>query len=267
MANAEHHDNQICVAALYLFADLRDEKAFMREVAHAIESRMKSLGIRGTLIIAEEGINGTIAGSPSSIDQILSELRTSFFGGKFAELAPSLSYCDAMPFDRTLVKVRPEIVTMGIPGVDPAQQVGRYVEPADWNDLIDDPDVVLVDTRNAFEVEMGTFVSRDGRPSINPDTVSFRDFPKFVEHELARNKDKTVAMFCTGGIRCEKATSYLLSLGFRDVRHLKGGILGYLRSADPQNSRWTGGCFVFDQRVALGHGLEPVSSPESCHKI
>lgn len=260
-------DNSISVAALYLFADLRDEKDFMHSTADAIESQMLQLDIRGTLILAEEGINGTIAGTPPAIDRMLNYLRSSeVFCGKLSALTPSLSSCEHMPFERSVVKVRPEIVTMGVPGIDPTSQAGQYVEPHEWNDLIDDPDVLVIDTRNAFEVDMGTFVSEDGRPATDPKTVCFRDFPAFAKRELEAQKDKTVAMFCTGGIRCEKATSYLLSLGFRDVRHLKGGILGYLRVTDPSVSRWQGGCFVFDQRTQLGHGLVPLDSQESCPK-
>ena len=261
MAKPEHADNAICVAALYRFVDLRDERSNLRATADAIERRMEELAIRGTLILAEEGINGTIAGPTPAIDRMIRDLGGHFFAGKLGVITPSLSYCDAMPFERTVVKVRREIVTMGVPGTRPTEIVGQYVDPSDWNKLIDDPDVIVIDTRNDFEVEMGTFISRDGSAAINPRTVSFREFPDFVERSRASWHSKPIAMFCTGGIRCEKATSYLVSLGFRDVYHLRGGILGYLRDVDPSVSRWQGGCFVFDSRVAIGHGLTPLDPP------
>lgn len=262
MAVDQRGKQSICVAAMYLFAELPHEKDFIEAAATAIDRKMQALGIRGTLILATEGINGTIAGSQQSMDAFVAYLSSeSLLDGKLDGLNPLLSYCEKMPFERAVVKVRPEIVTMGVPGVNPSELAGQYVDPEDWNELVNDPDVLVLDTRNNFEVEMGTFVSGDGRRALNPQTVSFRDFPHFAASQLPADKDKTVAMFCTGGIRCEKATSYLLKLGYRDVRHLKGGILGYLRKVDASDSCWDGDCFVFDNRVALCHGLKPVASP------
>lgn len=261
MSLDETGKNSICVAAMYLFAELPDEKDFIEGAANAIDQKMQSLGIRGTIILATEGINGTIAGSQQSIDAFVAYLRSgSLLDGKLYGLNPQLSYCEELPFERAVVKVRPEIVTMGVPEVCPSELTGQYVDPKQWNELVNDPDVLVLDTRNDFEVEMGTFVSADGRRALNPQTVSFRDFPDYAASQFPADKEKTVAMFCTGGIRCEKATSYLLKLGYRDVRHLKGGILGYLRKVDASDSCWYGDCFVFDNRVALGHGLKPVAS-------
>jgi len=261
MSRDETGKNTICVAAMYLFAELPDEQNFIEGAATAIDDKMQALGIRGTMILATEGINGTVAGPQQSLDAFLVYLRSkSLLDGKLFDLNPLLSFCKEMPFERAVVKVRPEIVTMGVPEVCPSELAGQYVDPEDWNELVNDPNVLVLDTRNDFEVEMGTFVSADGRRALNPQTVSFRDFPDFAASQLPTDKDKTVAMFCTGGIRCEKATSYLLKLGYRDVRHLKGGILGYLRKIDASDSCWDGDCFVFDNRVALCHGLKPVAS-------
>lgn len=259
MPDVETLPKPMCVAAMYVFTSIAIEEDHLHIVADRIRSCMRDHGIRGTLILASEGINGTVAGAQSDIDGLVAFLRSSdVAAGAFMALSVSLSYCDQIPFQRALVKVRPEIVTMRRPQADPIERVGEYVDPAEWNSLVDDPEVLLIDTRNDFEVRMGTFVSFDGRRATNPETTSFTDFPAFVDRDLAGSRDRTVAMFCTGGIRCEKATSYLLAEGFQNVRHLRGGILSYLREQPPgPRSRWQGECFVFDDRVALGHGLVP----------
>lgn len=247
----------VCVAAMYLFADLGSIGIDLGEIGGFLRERMAEAGVRGTIVLAPEGINGTIAGSDEAVAGLVDLLRgDARLGGRLGGLRPTVSWCGSQPFGRGVVKVRPEIVTLRAAGVDPRERVGAYVEPEEWNALVDDPDVLVVDTRNDFEVRMGTFVSRDGRRAINPRTSSFGAFPGFVEREL-REPRRTVAMFCTGGIRCEKATSYLLARGFTDVRHLRGGILGYLGSIEATESRWEGACFVFDERVAVGHGLVP----------
>lgn len=253
-----------CVAAMYLFADLGSVGLDLPTIAECVRAQMVSLGIRGTIVLAGEGINGTVSGRRESIAELVGWLRQdAVFEGRLRELAPVFSGCASQVFARTLVKVRPEIVTMRRPIADPRRQVGAYVDPTQWNALVDDPDVLLIDARNDFEVRLGTFVSSDGRRSINPSTASFAEFPGSVERELGASTSRTVAMFCTGGIRCEKATSYLLAQGFEDVRHLRGGILGYLARVSPAKSRWEGACFVFDERFAVGHGLRPVEQAGS----
>ena len=208
-----------------------------------------AIGLRGSILLAEEGINGTIAGTREVMDRALAELRSD---PRLAELEHKESYCDAMPFRKMKVKLKKEIVTMRVQGVDPTKTVGHYVEPADWNELINRDDVLLVDTRNEYEVGIGTF-----KGAINPETTTFREFPNWMERELDPSVHKKVAMFCTGGIRCEKATSLLKERGFDDVFHLKGGILKYIEETDSADSLWQGDCFVFDYRVALNHDLEP----------
>jgi UPF0176 protein len=216
-------------------------------------------GVRGTLLLAPEGINGTIAGSKEAISAVLEHIRA--LPGCF-DLDVKLSTSAAMPFHRTKVRVKKEIVTMGQEGVDPSEGVGTYVEPEDWNALISDPDTIVIDTRNNYEVSVGTFAG-----AINPQTVSFRDFPAWFrasrEALLGPGKPPKVAMFCTGGIRCEKSTAFLKSEGVEEVHHLKGGILNYLETVPETESLWHGECFVFDERVAVGHGLAP-GSHELC---
>ncbi|MEM7727905.1 MAG: rhodanese-related sulfurtransferase [Pseudomonadota bacterium] len=231
------------VAALYKFVPIDDLQALQTQLRSAGES----LGIRGTLLIALEGINGTIAGAPGNIDRMLTSLRSD---SRFSDIEVKLSESAAQPFLRYKVRLKREIVTMGVPDIDPNLRVGTYVEPKDWNALISDPETVVIDTRNDYEVQVGTF-----RNAIDPDTQSFREFPAWVEANRERLEGKRIAMFCTGGIRCEKATSYMLSQGFEDVSHLKGGILKYLETQPEAESAWQGDCFVFDQRVAVGHGL------------
>ncbi|MDR6127664.1 UPF0176 protein [Sphingomonas sp. SORGH_AS802] len=237
----------IRIAALYRFARF-DDPAAIRAHLHAAA---EAAGIRGTLLVAGEGINGTIAGPPEAIDRMLATIRA--LPG-CAGLQPKFAVADAMPFHRLKVRLKREIVTMGVADIDPLDEVGTYVAPADWNALIDDPETVVIDTRNDYEVAVGSFAG-----AVDPETASFRDFPAWVAANRDRLAGRRVAMFCTGGIRCEKATAYLKREGFEDVHHLDGGILRYLEDMPAEDSRWQGECFVFDERVAVGHGLAPGS--------
>ena len=231
------------VAALYQFTRF-DTPAALRE---PLLSLMQTHQVTGTLLLAHEGINGTIAGSRAGIDAVLAHVRGLPGCG---DLEWKESTASQQPFPRCKVKLKREIVTMGQPDVDPKARVGHYVAPQDWNDLIRSPDVVLIDTRNDYEVAIGTFEG-----AIDPKTKSFREFPQWWEENKDRFHNKRVAMFCTGGIRCEKSTNFLLSQGVSDVFHLKGGILKYLEDVPQENSSWQGECFVFDGRVSVGHGL------------
>jgi UPF0176 protein len=237
--------SELVVAAIYKFVKLNDCAA-MRE---PLLARCDALGITGTLLLATEGINGTIAGTRAGIDQILSYLRCD---PRLADLEHKESTADLPPFYRMKVKLKNEIVTMGVPGIDPTEQVGLYVNPEDWNALISDPDVLLIDTRNDYEVEVGTF-----RGAVDPRITTFREFPEYVKKHIDPQQKPRIAMFCTGGIRCEKASAYMLQQGFPEVYHLQGGILKYLENVPEEESLWQGECFVFDQRVAVGHGLAP----------
>lgn len=232
------------VAALYHFARVPDPAA----VQAPLQKLCQSNGIKGSLLIAPEGINGTVAGERGGIDTLLAHLRA--LPG-FSALEHKESPASEMPFNRMKVRLKREIVTMGQPDVDPTAAVGHYVSPNDWNDLIAQDDVVLIDTRNDYEVAIGTF---DG--AVDPETKSFGEFPEWWERNKGRFHNKRVAMFCTGGIRCEKSTNYLIGQGVEDVFHLKGGILKYLEEVPSENSKWDGECFVFDQRVSVGHGLK-----------
>jgi UPF0176 protein len=235
------------VAALYQFAALPD----FEDLRAPLFALCEELGIRGTLLLAPEGINGTVAGTDEAIDQMVVALTDGpLFGGRLDNLELKFSTAEEMPFKRLKVRPKKEIVTLAQPDADPTRQVGTYVAAEDWNALISDPDVIVVDTRNRFEVKMGTF-----ERALDPETRKFSQFPDFVSRSLDPATNKKVAMFCTGGIRCEKASSYLLSQGFAEVFHLKGGILKYLETIPPEESLWQGECFVFDERVALGHGL------------
>ncbi|WP_112662036.1 rhodanese-related sulfurtransferase [Microvirga flavescens] len=235
------------VAALYQFVALPD----FRDLREPLYALCALLGLKGTLLLAQEGINGTIAGTAEDIDALIAELREgALFGSRLDNLELKFSGASEMPFQRLKVRLKKEIVTLGDRDTDPTKLVGTYVDPADWNKLLDEPNLVLLDTRNAFEVEMGTF-----RGALDPKIERFSDFKAYVERTLDPAKHKKVAMFCTGGIRCEKASSYMLSRGFEEVYHLKGGILQYLEDVPEEESLWDGGCFVFDERVALGHGL------------
>ncbi len=235
---------QIVVCALYKFVRLEHFQALRQPLLDCLTQHE----VRGTLLLAEEGINGTIAGYREGIDAVLNHLRQD---SRLAEISTKESYDNHNPFHRSKVKLKREIVTMGVEGIDPRQVVGTYVQPKDWNALISDPEVLLVDTRNDYEVEIGTF-----KNAINPETESFRDFPEYVKKQLDPEKHKKVAMFCTGGIRCEKSTAYLKEQGFNEVYHLEGGILKYLEEVKKAESLWEGECFVFDGRVAVNHELE-----------
>jgi UPF0176 protein len=234
----------ITVCALYKFVRV-DAFEALRE---PLSNKMTSVDVKGTLLLAAEGINGTIAGPQSGIDVVLD-----FLGKQpgLDNIAHKESYTKKNPFHRTKVKLKKEIVTMGVEGIDPTHVVGSYVKPKDWNALISDPEVVLVDTRNDYEIEIGTF-----KNAINPNTETFREFPEYVEKNLDKNKHKKVAMYCTGGIRCEKSTAYLKEQGFEEVYHLEGGILKYLEEVPSTETMWEGECFVFDGRVAVNHDLE-----------
>lgn len=232
------------VAAFYKFVRLPD----FAEKRDPLLSHCEAQGIRGTILLAAEGINGTIAGSRQAIDSVLSFLRSD---PRLADLEDKESSADSQPFDRMKVRLKKEIVTLGLPEIDPNEQVGTYVSPEEWNQLISDPEVTIIDTRNDYEVTVGTF-----RGAQNPKTASFRQFPDYVRNHLDPSKHKKVALFCTGGIRCEKASSFMMAQGFQEVYHLKGGILKYLEEVPSQESLWQGECFVFDQRIAVSHGLE-----------
>lgn len=244
--------SSIVVCALYKFVRLK----YYQSLRQPLLDLMLEERVRGTLLLAEEGINGTIAGSREGIDRVLTHLQQEPL---LAPLDTKQSYHEEMPFLRSKVKLKKEIVTMGVEGIDPNRSVGAYVKPADWNALITDPEVLLVDTRNDYEVEIGTFEN-----AINPDTTSFRDFPQYVQENLDPKKHKKVAMFCTGGIRCEKSTAYLKEQGFDEVYHLQGGILKYLEEVQEEESLWRGECFVFDDRVAVNHQLEK-GQYDQCH--
>lgn len=234
------------VAALYQFTRFDDPAAIRAPLLALCEQA----GVKGTLLLAREGINGTIAGPEQGIASVLTHIRS--LPG-CAQIDVKYAAAASMPFLRLKVRVKREIVTMGEPGVDPTQTVGHYVDPADWNALIADPDVIVIDTRNDYEVAIGQFAG-----ALDPKTTSFSDFPAwFRAHRAEFGNAPKVAMYCTGGIRCEKSTAFLKSEGIEDVYHLKGGILSYLEHIPPEESLWRGECFVFDERVSVGHGLAP----------
>jgi len=232
------------VCALYHFVRLDDHSALKQPLLKL----MNHHGIKGTLLLAAEGINGTVAGKRKAIDHLLEWLKNK---DEFKNLVCKESYVDSQPFNRTKVKLKKEIVTMGVEDIDPNDIVGTYVKPDQWNELISDPEVLLVDTRNDYEVAIGTF-----KGALNPVTETFREFPEYVKNNLDNTQHKKVAMFCTGGIRCEKSTAYLKQQGFDEVYHLEGGILKYLEEVPEDNSLWEGECFVFDNRVSVDHHLE-----------
>ncbi len=231
------------VAALYKFTALPDYE----KLRSPLQDMSDLLGVKGTLLLAQEGLNGTIAGPKTAVDPLIAFLRAD---PRLGDLDIKYSTAADMPFYRMKVRLKREIVTMGVEGVDPNKTVGTYVDPAEWNDLITDPDTILIDTRNDYEVGIGTF-----KGAVNPKTKTFREFPAWVEANRDSLSKPKVAMFCTGGIRCEKASSFMKENGFDDVYHLKGGILKYLETQPETQSLWEGDCFVFDQRVAVGHGL------------
>ena len=236
--------NTITVCALYKFVRLEN----FQDIKEPLLTHMLSNEVKGTLLLANEGINGTIAGTATGIESVLAFLQQD---ERLAGISTKLSYHQDNPFQRTKVKLKNEIVTMGVEGIDPNQVVGTYVKPNEWNALISDPEVLLVDTRNDYEIEIGTF-----KNAINPNTENFREFPEYVKNNLDKNKHKKVAMYCTGGIRCEKSTAYLKEQGFEEVYHLEGGILKYLEEVPESETMWQGECFVFDGRVAVNHNLE-----------
>ena len=232
------------IAALYRFVRLeRDE-----ELRAPLAAFCRDRGIKGTLLIAREGINGTVAGSGTAIAELIAHLEAM---PEFASLDVKYSAAGEMPFHRMKVRLKREIVTMGVADIDPLSGAGAYVDPGDWNALISDPGTIVIDTRNDYEVSLGTFAG-----AVDPQTQSFRDFPDWVTRHRDELEGRKVAMFCTGGIRCEKATAYVRSLGVEDVFHLKGGILKYLEEVPAEDSLWKGECFVFDERVSVAHGLE-----------
>jgi UPF0176 protein len=243
---------QYVVTALYKFVTLDNFEQLRQPLLNTMETNE----VRGTLLLANEGINGTITGLRAGIDNVLNWLKSD---PRLADLSYKESFTDIAPFKRSKVKLKTEIVTMGVEGIDPKQVVGTYVKPQDWNALISDPEVLVVDTRNDYEIEIGTFAH-----AVNPKTTTFREFPQYVAENLDPNKHKKVAMFCTGGIRCEKSTAYLKEKGFNEVFHLEGGILKYLEEVEQKDSLWQGECFVFDDRVAVNHQLEK-GQYDQCH--
>ena len=242
------HDNteplNIVVAAMYKFVHLPDFRELREKLLHVCEKQL----LKGTLLLAEEGINGTVAGERGGIDNLLYFLKQD---PRFADMEHKESFVSEIPFYRMKVRLKKEIVTMGIPDIGPNQLNGAKVDYKEWNKLISDPDVLVIDTRNEYEYEIGTF-----KNAISPNTTTFKEFPEFVINELGCDKHKKVAMFCTGGIRCEKATNYMLKQGYRDVYHLNGGILKYLEEVKQEENLWQGDCFVFDGRVAVDKNLE-----------
>ncbi len=249
------HDAPLTVAAFYKFVAVRECPLLQ----NSIDEFARVRGIMGTVLLAPEGINGTIAGTPGAVDEFINYLRNgNVFGGVFRDISPKFSRASDMPFLRLRVRLKSEIVTLRAEDIDPTRQVGTYVSPRDWNDLISEPDVVVVDTRNVYETAIGTFEG-----ATDPGLDQFTDFKTFATRELDPEQHKRVAMFCTGGIRCEKASSYLLAQGFEDVYHLQGGILKYLEEVPENESRWQGACFVFDDRVGVEHGLRQ-SEHELC---
>jgi len=242
----------IVVTAFYKFVHLPD----YRDLRSPLLETCRKNCIKGTVLLAEEGINGTIAGTRVDMDNVLRYLRQD---ARLADLEHKESFIDTMPFYRMKVKLKKEIVTMGVPAVDPKRRVGVRVDPRQWNALISDPEVLVIDTRNQYEYDIGTF-----RNAVSPRTSSFREFPAFVRDQLDPEKHAKIAMFCTGGIRCEKATSYLKGQGYAEVYHLRGGILKYLEEVRPEENLWQGECFVFDGRVAVDQKLER-GSHEMCY--
>lgn len=236
--------DDILVAALYKFVALPD----FEEMQAPLLEVCKKNEVKGTLLLATEGINGTIAGSPNGIRAVVSYLRSD---PRFATLETKQSYAEGPPFHRMKVRLKKEIVTMGVEDIDPNHIVGTYVPPKEWNALIEDPDVILIDTRNDYEVMIGTF-----KGAQDPHLKTFREFPAWLREQMKERDQPKVAMFCTGGIRCEKSTAFLKQEGVKEVFHLEGGILKYLEEIPEEESLWEGQCFVFDQRVSVGHGLE-----------
>jgi len=242
----------IVITALYKFVELEDYQSLKQPIFDLCTE----FGMKGTVLLAQEGINGTVAGTNQATTALLDYFSKD---ARLADISYKQSFADAIPFYRMKVRLKKEIVTIGLPHVDPRNKVGEYVKPQDWNKLISDSEVFLIDTRNDYEFEVGTFTG-----AINPNTNNFREFPEYIHENYDPEKHKKIAMFCTGGIRCEKASSYLLDQGFEDVYHLQGGILKYLEQVDKNDSLWQGECFVFDQRVTVDHDLKP-GGFDQCH--
>ena len=249
-------DTPIVVSAFYKFVRLEDYET----IQPALQAHCDANGVLGTILLAREGINGTVCGREDAIAALMRAFATD---ARFADIQPKYSFATEPAFHRMKVRLKQEIVAMGQPDIDPVGDVGAYVKPEDWNALIGDPDTLVIDTRNAYEVAIGTF---DG--AVDPKTNSFREFPDWVDGYLAAlpqdKRPKNIAMFCTGGIRCEKSTAYLVGKGFENIFHLEGGILKYLETIEAGDSRWQGDCFVFDQRVSVRHGLEE-GDYDMCH--
>nr|AFD03325.1 rhodanese domain-containing protein [uncultured bacterium W5-15b] len=235
---------EITIVSLYKFVNILDTESFRKELL----AECKNLAIKGTFIIASEGINGTIAGTGENIESVIQFLECD---NRFADIECKYSFDNKIPFYRMKVKIKDELIPIGVDGVDPREIVGTYVSPKEWNKLVEDPEVLLIDVRNQYEIEVGSF-----KGALNPETDNFRYFPEFVENNLEPDEHRKVAMFCTGGIRCEKASSYMLSKGFKEVFHLKGGILKYLEDVPKEKSLWDGECFVFDNRASVDHDLQ-----------
>lgn len=233
--------------AFYHFVTLDKKNNIQEHIYNFCEAN----NIKGTILLADEGINGTISGKEKNIrDFLIFIKKEGLFNGVFSKLEHKESWASKNPFYRMKVRLKKEIVALGVDGVSPTKNVGKYVKPEEWNNLISDPNTIIIDTRNHYEVDIGTF-----KNATNPNTSTFRELPSFIEENLDPKTPKKIAMFCTGGIRCEKATSLMLDKGFKDVYHLEGGILKYLETIDKDKSLWEGECFVFDQRVAVTHGL------------
>ncbi len=235
----------VSVCAFYKFVSIVDAP----DLRESLLQRCEALGIKGTILLAREGINATISGAPAAMDSFLADLRSDT---RFADLVVKRAVAEAHPFQRLKVKVKREIIAFDPSAEGPLGAVGTYVKPQDWNALISDPDVIVVDTRNAYEVAIGSF-----QRAVDPKTAAFSDFPSYVRVNLDPARDRKVAMFCTGGIRCEKASAHLIDMGFAEVYHLEGGILNYLETVPPEQSLWQGECFVFDERVSVTHGNVP----------
>ena len=243
VANMEN-EHVITIVAFYKFVDLPNFK----ELHPKIHDFCKAHQIKGTILLSQEGINSTISGLNHDINAVLDFLKSH---KEFTDLTYKISYNNCYPFRRLKVKLKKEIVTLGVPNINPLKQVGTYVEPSDWNHLISDPDVITIDTRNKYETKIGIF-----KHAVDPQTNTFREFPTYVYKNFNNlDKNKKIAMYCTGGIRCEKSTAYMLQLGFKNIYHLKGGILNYLEKTPKEHSLWQGECFVFDTRIGVNHNI------------
>ncbi len=245
-------DQKTLIVAYYKFVPLPDYE----ERREPLQRVCQENGVKGTILLAAEGINSTMAGPPEGVEAVLNYLQSD---PAIGELTVKRSWADDEPFYRMKVRLKKEIVRLGMPEINPNDQVGTYVEPEDWNELISNPDVLVVDTRNDYECQIGAF-----KGAADPQTKSFREFPEYVKQKLADKKGQKIAMYCTGGIRCEKSTSLLLNEGFEEVYHLHGGILNYLEKVKPEDSLWEGECFVFDNRVTVDHRLE-AGAFDMCH--